>query len=72
MVGGFALTRFIFVVDGGERALKYDKIRGVQPHIYGEGMHFYIPIFQVNKLVNLNVHLIFRNLKSSRLGLDLS
>lgn len=47
MVGGFVLTRFVFVVDGGERALKYDKLRGVQSHIYGEGMHFYIPFFQV-------------------------
>lgn len=45
MVGGFVLTRFVFVVDGGERALKYDKIRGVQQKIYGEGMHFYIPFF---------------------------
>jgi hypothetical protein len=44
MLGGFILTRFVFVVDGGHRALKYDKLRGIQPHIYGEGMHFYIPI----------------------------
>jgi hypothetical protein len=55
MVGGFALTRFIFVVDGGERALKYDKLRGVQPHIYGEGMHFYIPIIQVNQFLQVNL-----------------
>lgn len=47
MGAGLILTRFIFVVDGGERALKYDKLRGLQPHIYGEGMHFYIPIIQV-------------------------
>ena len=46
MVGGLVLTRFVFVVDGGERALKYDKLRGVQDKIYGEGMHFYIPIVQ--------------------------
>lgn len=47
VVGGLVLTRFVFVVDGGERALKYDKLRGVQDKIYGEGMHFYIPIVQV-------------------------
>jgi len=46
LIGGLVLTRFVFVVDGGERALKYDKLRGVQPHYYGEGMHFYIPFFQ--------------------------
>lgn len=27
--GGFVLSRFVFVVDGGERAVKFDKIRGV-------------------------------------------
>jgi prohibitin 1 len=46
LIGGLVLTRFVFVVDGGERALKYDKVRGVQNKIYGEGMHFYIPFFQ--------------------------
>ena len=50
MVGGLVLTRFVFVVDGGERALIYDKLRGVQDKIYGEGMHFFIPIVQVNSL----------------------
>jgi hypothetical protein len=48
MMGGFLLTRFVFTVDGGERALKYDKLRGIQDKIYGEGMHFYIPIIQVS------------------------
>jgi len=48
MMGGFLLTRFVFTVDGGERALIYDKLRGVQDKIYGEGMHFYVPVFQVS------------------------
>lgn len=50
MVGGLVLTRFVFVVDGGERALIYDKVRGVRDKIYGEGMHFFIPIVQVSFL----------------------
>lgn len=50
VVGGLVLTRFVFVVDGGERALKYDKLRGVQDKIYGEGMHFYIPVVQVRHI----------------------
>ena len=29
LIGGVVLSRFVFVVDGGERALKYDKLRGV-------------------------------------------
>ena len=29
MFGGVVLTRFFFVVDGGERAVIFNKIRGV-------------------------------------------
>jgi regulator of protease activity HflC (stomatin/prohibitin superfamily) len=46
LFGGFFFTRFVFVVDGGYRAVLFDKIRGVQSHVYGEGMHFRIPILQ--------------------------
>jgi prohibitin 1 len=45
---GLIGTRFFFVVDGGERAVLFDKIRGVKPHVYGEGMHFLWPILQVS------------------------
>jgi len=47
--GGFLLTRFFFVVDGGQRVLVYDKMRGLQAKEYGEGMHFYVPGLQVRK-----------------------
>lgn len=53
LIGGLVLTRFVFVVDGGERALKYDKVRGVQNKIYGEGMHFYIPFFQEPRIFEI-------------------
>ena len=43
---GFVGTNFIFVVDGGERALIMDAFKGVKPHVYGEGMHFRMPIIQ--------------------------
>ena len=43
---GIVMTRFIFVVDGGERGVLFDNIRGVQPHVYGEGMHFKWPVLQ--------------------------
>lgn len=48
--GGFILltgvfaTNFIFVVEGGHRALKMDAMRGLLPDVYGEGMHFRIPV----------------------------
>ena len=47
---GFLFTRFIFVVDGGERGVLFDKFRGVQDTVYGEGMHFRIPIVQEPKI----------------------
>lgn len=43
LLGGVILSRFVFVVDGGERAVLFDKIRGVQGKVYGEGMHFLVP-----------------------------
>jgi len=59
VLSGLFLNNFIFVVDGGERALKMDALRGLQPGTYGEGMHFRIPIihkiikFEVRSRVNL-------------------
>ena len=40
---GVVGTRFIFVVDGGQRALIFNKLKGLQDKVYGEGMHFKIP-----------------------------
>ena len=36
----------LFNVDGGQRAIVYSRIHGVQPKIYPEGTHFVIPWFQ--------------------------
>lgn len=47
LVGGIVLTRFTFVVDGGERAVIFNKVRGVGNKVYGEGMHFMIPFLMV-------------------------
>ena len=40
---GVVATRFVYVVDGGERVVIFDRLRGLQPNVYGEGMHFMIP-----------------------------
>lgn len=48
LLGGIVLTRFTFVVDGGERAVIFNKIKGVQNKVYGEGMHFMIPFLMVS------------------------
>jgi prohibitin 1 len=45
---GIIFTRFVFVVDGGERAVIFDRFRGVTDKVYGEGMHFMIPFVQVS------------------------
>lgn len=41
---GIVLAQFTFVVDGGERALIMDATRGLRPGVYGEGMHFRLPV----------------------------
>lgn len=59
---GVFLTRFVFVVDGGERAVIFNRIWGVQPTVYGEGMHFRIPIIHVYKL-NLELYRLQESLR---------
>jgi len=46
LAAGAIGSRFIFVVDGGERKLVMDSIRGLQQKVYGEGFHFIIPGLQ--------------------------
>lgn len=36
----------LFNVDGGQRAIIYSRLSGVQPHIYTEGTHLIMPWFQ--------------------------
>ena len=43
---GVVATKFVFVVDGGERVVIFDKFRGLQTKVYGEGMHFRLPGIQ--------------------------
>lgn len=52
---GIIFSRFIFVVDGGERGVVFDRFKGVIDKVYGEGMHFIVPFVQVgNTLINLS------------------
>ena len=44
VASGVFATNFLFVVDGGERALKMDAMKGLQSTVYGEGMHFRVPV----------------------------
>jgi len=48
LLGAAALTlnASLFNVDGGQRAIIYSRLAGVQSQIYNEGTHFAIPWFQ--------------------------
>ena len=50
---GLIGTRFIFVVDGGERALIFNKISGIQKTVYGEGMHFKVPLLMAPRFMEV-------------------
>lgn len=45
-VGGSAVQASLYTVDGGERAVMYDRIQGVLPVAVVEGTHFRIPWLQ--------------------------
>ncbi|KAL4220969.1 Prohibitin-2 [Mactra antiquata] len=43
---GYALSKSLYTVDGGHRAIIFSRIGGIQPNIYREGLHFRVPWFQ--------------------------
>ena len=49
--GGLALTTFgssfFYSVHPGERAVLFDRVQGVKQKVYGEGLHFMVPVLQV-------------------------
>lgn len=53
-------NHIIFDVDGGHRAVIFDKFRGVMPDVKGEGTHFVIPFIQEPKIypVRMMPHLL--------------
>lgn len=46
-VGAFTVNSCLYNVDGGERAVLFDSLRGgILPEVRGEGTHFIIPVIQ--------------------------
>ncbi|CAN4121072.1 unnamed protein product [Withania somnifera] len=45
-VGGFVLNSSLYTVDGGQRAVLFDRFRGVIDQTVGEGTHFLVPWLQ--------------------------
>jgi regulator of protease activity HflC (stomatin/prohibitin superfamily) len=50
VVGGFFIS-----VPPGHIACVYDRGRGVLPHVWGPGLHFKIPFWQIAKLFNAQI-----------------
>ena len=45
LIAATAVLNFMtYTVDGGQRAIIFDRLRGLRAKVYGEGMHFYVPI----------------------------
>jgi prohibitin 1 len=63
----FVFDQILFDVDGGEAAVIFDKVSGVQEKVLGEGMHFRIPFLQDPKIYNIKMdNRIFENPTQSR------
>lgn len=46
-VGVFTVSQCLYNVDGGERAVLFDSLRGgILPNVIGEGTHFMVPVIQ--------------------------
>ncbi|KAF5832880.1 prohibitin [Dunaliella salina] len=52
-VGASALQTSLYTVDGGERAVIFDRFRGVLEDTSGEGTHFRIPWVQVPHIMDI-------------------
>jgi prohibitin 1 len=52
-VGVTALQSSLYTVDGGERAVMYDRISGVLPDPVGEGTHFKVPWLQMPNIMDI-------------------
>mmetsp|Transcript_2249 Transcript_2249/g.6942 ORF Transcript_2249/g.6942 Transcript_2249/m.6942 type:complete len:284 (-) Transcript_2249:231-1082(-) len=54
-VGGSALAASLYNVDGGERAVLFDRFRGVLPEAIEEGTHILVPWVQTAHIMDVRV-----------------
>ena len=52
-IGGWAANESLYTVDGGERAVIFDRFRGVLGKVVGEGTHFRIPYVQYPNMFDI-------------------
>jgi len=43
---GYTLYNSFYTVEGGQRAILFNRITGISNEIYGEGMHFLVPLLE--------------------------
>jgi len=53
--GSFIAQQVLYDVDGGEAAVIFDKLNGIQEKVIGEGTHFRIPFVQVPQIYNIRM-----------------
>lgn len=73
VLAGIGLSRFTFVVDGGQKAIMFDAItgRGITNKVLGEGMHFRIPILYEPIILNVRLNPIVIDTKTPARDLQL-
>ena len=54
-IGGSAVAASLYNVDGGERAVLFDRFRGVLPEASNEGTHFLVPWVQTAHIMDVRV-----------------
>lgn len=55
-LAGVGLTQFFFTVDAGERAVVLNQLAGLKKKIYGEGMHFRVPVIDSPKIFEVRTN----------------
>lgn len=53
---GVGVTQFFFTVDAGERAVVLNQLQGLKKKIYGEGMHFRVPVIDDPKIYEIRTN----------------
>jgi len=52
----YGITQSMYTVDGGHRAVMFNRIGGVQREVYAEGLHFRVPWFQYPIIYDIRAH----------------
>jgi prohibitin 1 len=64
-VAGSLLAASMYTVDGGERAVIFDRLQGVKKEIKGEGTHLLLPIMQKPIIFQVRTRFLFSKLLCS-------